>query len=201
MNQEMFTITLLLESKFESKYGEKSAKYFLNLENQKGVNGTVEKIIKNYREVIDQLKIQHELRMFQGQLFKKIICNTNFKIVSFLDNTSLPVINNDFFKLCENDLTEDELLISLKSMQNNKLSGSDGLTKGFYETFWNEIRYVFLKSLKQVKENIQLSILPRQAVIKLIEKKIEIKNTLKFGDQYHYLTLIRTLHQKLSPQS
>ena len=118
-----------------------------------------------------------------------------------MDNTSLPVINNDFFKLCENDLTEDELLISLKSMQNNKLSGSDGLTKGFYETFWNEIRYVFLKSLKQAKENIQLSIPPRQAVIKLIEKKIEIKNTLKFGDQYHYLTLIRTLHQKLSPQS
>ena len=50
------------------------------------------------------------------------------------------MINNDFFNLCENHLTEDELLISLKSMQNNKATGNDGLTKEFYETFWNEIK-------------------------------------------------------------
>ena len=37
--------------------------------------------------------------------------------------------------MCENDLTEDELLISLKSMQNNKTPGNDGLMKEFYETF------------------------------------------------------------------
>ena len=83
--------------------------------------------------------------MFYGQLFKKTICNNNSKIFSFLDNISLPVINNDFFNLCENDLTEDKLLISLKSTQNNKTPGNDGLTKEFYETFWNEIKYVFLK--------------------------------------------------------
>ena len=86
--------------------------------------------------------------MFYEQLFKKTICNANSKIVSFLDNISLQVINNDFFNMCENDLTEDELLISLKSMQNNKTPGNDGLMKEFYETFCNEIEYVFLKSLK-----------------------------------------------------
>ena len=86
-------------------------------------------------------------------------------------------------------------------MQNNKAPGNDGLTKEFYETFWNEIKYVFLKSLKQAKEKGQLSISQRQAVIKLIEKKkIEI-NTLKIGDQYDYLILIQKLYQKLSPQS
>ena len=112
------------------------------------------------------------------------------KIVFLLDNISLPVINNDFFNLCENHLTEDELFISLKSMQNKKTPGNDGLTKEFYESFWNEIKYVFLKSLKQAKKKGQLSISQRQAVIKLIEKKIEIKGTLKIGDQYHYLRFI-----------
>ena len=73
--------------------------------------------------------------------------------------------------MCENDLTEDELLISLKSMQNNKTPGNDRLTKEFYKTFCNEIKYVFLNSLKQAKEKSQLSISQRQAVIKLIEKK------------------------------
>ena len=80
-----------------------------NLKKQKGVNGTVKKIIKNHIEITDQLEIQRELRMFYERLFKKTICNTNSKVVSFLDNIYLPVINNDFFNLCENGLTEDEL--------------------------------------------------------------------------------------------
>ena len=73
--------------------------------------------------------------------------------MKFLERVSLPVINNDFFDLCENDLTEDEILISLKDTQNNKTPGNDGLTKEFYETFWNEIKYVFLKSLKEANES------------------------------------------------
>ena len=82
-------------------------------------------------------------------------------------------------------------MISLKSIQNNKTPGNDGLTKEFYETFWNKIKYVFLKSLKQAKEKDQLSISQRQAVIKLIQKKkIEMKGTLKIGCQYHFLMLI-----------
>ena len=84
-----------------------------------------------------------------------------------------------FFNLCENDLTEDELLITLKSMQNNKTPVNDGLTKEFYEAFWNEIKHVFLKSLKQAKEKGQLSISQRQAVIKLIEKKDRDKRYIK----------------------
>ena len=135
------------------QYDGKSTKCFLNLEKQKAVDGTVKKIIKNDIEIIDQLKIQHELRMFYEQSFKKTICNTNSKIVSFLDNISLPVIKNDFFNLCESDLAEDELLISLKTMQNNKAPGNDRLTKVFYETFRNEIKYAFMKSLKQGKAN------------------------------------------------
>ena len=65
------------------QYGEKSMKYFLSLEKQKAVNGTVKKIIKDHIEITDQLKIQHELKMFYEQLFKKTICNANSKIVSF----------------------------------------------------------------------------------------------------------------------
>ena len=89
------------------------------MKKQKAVNGTVKKIITNDMEITDQLKIQHKLRMFYKQLFKKTICNTNFKIVSFFNIISLPVINNDFFNLCEN----------------NKTPGNDRLMKELYETF------------------------------------------------------------------
>ena len=176
--------------------GEKSTKYFLNLEKQKAVNGTVKKIIKDHIEITDQLKIQHELRMFYEQLFKKFICNDNSKIVSFLDNISLPVINSDFFSLCENDLTEDELLISLKSMQNNKTPGNDGLTKELYDAFWNEIKHIFLEPLKQAKEKGQLSISQRQAVITLIEKKDRDKRYIKNWRPTSLLNVITKITSK-----
>ena len=112
----------------------------------------------------------------------------------FLSYISLPVIINGLFNLCGNYLTEDELSISLKSIQNNKTTGIDGLTKESQKTFWNEIKYVFLKPPKQDKEKSQLSISQYQAVIKLIEEKIVIKSTLKTGEQYHYLTLIQKLY-------
>ena len=73
------------------------------------------------------------------------------------------------------------------------------MLKEFYETFCNEVKHICQKSLKQVKEKGQLSISERQAIIKLIEKKIEKKG--KFGKQYHYLMLIQKLYQNLSPQS
>ena len=52
----------------------------------------------------------------------------------------------DVRKLSENqakhfgeNLTEKDLYNSLKSMQNDKSPGNDGLTKEFYVTFWNEL--------------------------------------------------------------
>ena len=92
---------------------------------------------KNDIGITDQLKIQHELRMLYEMWFKRNIFTAISRIASFLGNNPLPVINND---LCENDLTEDELVISLKCMQINKIPGNGGLMKDFYETFWNETK-------------------------------------------------------------
>ena len=74
MNYKIFTITLPLESKVNTiciqyRWYRKFTKYFLNLEKQKAVNGNVEKIIiKDDVEITDQLKIQHEFRMFYEKL-------------------------------------------------------------------------------------------------------------------------------------
>ena len=44
----------------------------------------------------------------------------------------------------EKDITEKELLESLKSMPNDKSPGNDGLTKEFFETFWSEVKRNYL---------------------------------------------------------
>ena len=64
-------------------------------------------------------------------------------------------------------------------MPSNKSPGNDGLSKEFFETFWEKIKDVHINSLKQAKIKNTLSISQRQAVIKLLEKKDRDKRFVK----------------------
>ena len=77
-------------------------------------------------------------------------------------------------KTNENKISETDLFDSMKSMKNKKTPCNDGLTKEFYETFWDELKTPLMKSINQAFHTKILSILQRQAVIKLIEKKTAI---------------------------
>ena len=56
-------------------------------------------------------------------------------------------------------------------MKNNKIPGNDGLTKNFYKTFRDELKHLLIESIDRAFYSKILSILQRQAVNKLIEKK------------------------------
>ena len=43
-------------------------------------------------------------------------------------------------------------------MQNDNCPGNDGLTKEFYETFWNELKEIFSHSVLEAKEKWHLGI-------------------------------------------
>ena len=62
-------------------------------------------------------------------------------------------------------------------MENNKSPGNDGLSKEFYECFWNEIENPFLAFIHRAFLKQELSSSQKQAVIKMLEKKI--KDSLK----------------------
>ena len=64
-------------------------------------------------------------------------------------------------------------------MQNDKSPGIDGLTKEFYETFWIELKEIFVDSVLETKEKGHLSISQKQAVIQLIKKKDRDKRFIK----------------------
>ena len=40
----------------------------------------------------------------------------------------------------------------MKSMENDKSPRKNGLTKEFYETFWDDIKATLISSIKQVKK-------------------------------------------------
>ena len=43
------------------------------------------------------------------------------------------------------------MIDALKIFSNNKSPGNDGLTKEFYEAFWNELKESFMNSISQNK--------------------------------------------------
>ena len=91
------------------------------------------------------------LEKFYENLFQKTIAKSILDIEMFLSDIHLPTISDDNYNICEAEITEDNLLVALKSIPNNKTLGNDGLSKEFYETFWEDIKDVFPNSLKQAK--------------------------------------------------
>ena len=61
-------------------------------------------------------------------------------------------------------------------MSNNKSPGNDGLTKGFYETFWGKMKIPLCDSITKSYQNGEVSISQKQDLIKLIEKVIRTRN-------------------------
>ena len=61
-------------------------------------------------------------------------------------------------------------------MPNSKSPGNNGLTKEFYETFWEDLKKPLCASITKAFHRGELSHSLKQVVIKIIEKKIEIKN-------------------------
>ena len=57
----------------------------------------------------------------------------------------------------------------MKSINNNKTPGNDGLTKNFYETFWNKMKTPLMKSINQAFHTKILGISQRQTVSKFIK--------------------------------
>ena len=113
-----------------------------------------------------------------------------FVLTQFLTSIQIPCLTEKQSAKCEISMSEDELICPLKNMPKNKSPDNDGLTKEFYETFWDELKISF-KLL--VLENHFLkrihAVLKKQAVIRLIEKKDKDK---RYIQDWRPLSLLNT---------
>ena len=117
--------------------GEKSNKYFLNLEKSRGNKGTLRKIFTRTQSVSTNPKvIMQELRDFYSGLYQtnRSQCSEN-SLDTFLKNVSMPNLTEEQREQCEKNLTIGECFNTLKTFQKNKTPGNDGLTVEFYLTF------------------------------------------------------------------
>ena len=152
------------------EFGEKSSKIFLNLEKHCAIQGQVQTIVSNEKEITDESEISAHIASFYETLFKEKLSFKNENLTQYLENISMPCLSTEKQDSCEGVITEKELFEALKSMQNNTSPGNDGLSKEFYE------KMPFMYAIKKSYNIKQLCVSQRQAVIKLVEKKGFIKN-------------------------
>ena len=133
------------------------------------------KVIRVTQEITDHQKINRHLFLFYKKLFEERLKNDSKKLLKFLKDIQIPLLTKEQKKTCEGELTKKEIYQSLINMENNKSPGNSGLTKEFYCTFRNEIKNIFINSLRESKYLKVLSTFQWQAIIRLIEKAIKDK--------------------------
>ena len=109
---------------------------------------------------------------------------TEQECFEYLAKISTPQPSENDKAICERKLTLQNIWETLNSMKNGKTYRNDGLTKEFYVCFFEEIGSLLLKSLNHSHAFGELSTSQKQAVITLTEKKEEIRDLSKIGDQF-----------------
>ena len=83
---------------------------------------------------------------------------------------------------CEGVVNENELLKALTSVDNDKTPRNPGITKVFFINFWDFLKEPLCPSIQESFLVGELSVSQKQATIKLIERKVGIKDLSKTGD-------------------
>ena len=73
--------------------------------------------------------------------------------ISYINQISFPVLTREQSQTCEGPILESELLKALKNMSNNKSLANDGLTKEFYEAFWEDLKKPLCATCKSFSES------------------------------------------------
>ena len=160
------------------EHGEKSSKYFFNLEKRNNARKTVNKLINNNGKLLtNQKDIREEQKSFYYNLYKKQETN-NMYLEEFLGD-DLPSLTDNQKTNCDKAITLEECKEALKTFSCNKSPGNDGLTVEFYRYFWEDISDLFIACFEEIHNTGSMGFSHRQAVITLIDKKDKDRQYLK----------------------
>ena len=150
--------------------GEKSTRYFFSLENQQKTKQTIKVLTKNNLDTItDTHDIITETRAFYKKLYMAQPTDP-YKQTEFL-NITTPTLTQQDRNPCEGHITENELQTALKTMENNKSPGLDGLSTNFYKHFWPILGHELTHVYNYAFDHGQLPLTQRRGIISLLFKK------------------------------
>ena len=169
------TAGLIVRSRIKwAEHGEKSSKYFCNLENRNNEKKTIRQVRLNNGNIeVNSDKILQEVGSYFESLYSSDCLEADNETAScFLSGLDLPLVSeNDRFQL-NSPITKAEIWSTLKSMASNKTPGLDGLPVKFYVVFFNDIIDLLLKSYEFSYTNgILFDQSQRNGVITLLPKE------------------------------
>ena len=177
--------------------GEKSTKYFCNLENRSWQKKNINKLKDNDNNLItDSKDILNNIYEFYSKLYS--VPNTDFDneaCETYLNNISIPLLHEDDKQLLEAPLTKNEIFNVVKSMKKNKTPGLDGLPIEFYIVFWSDICDMLVNSFNFSLQNGLMSASQRNGIITLLPKKDKDPLLVK---NYRPITLLTTDYKILA---
>jgi len=151
--------------------GEKCTKYFLNLEKKHQVSNVIQTLKTDDDTVItEQGDLLDECCRFYENLYTSQYIPDN-DIDSYLSDISTPSLSEHDKTVCDEEITEHELLNAVKKLKNGKSPGIDGIVPEFYKEYWDEIKHLFICMVKEVFVKGELPPSLKKAVVTLVHKK------------------------------
>ena len=102
------------------EFGEKSNKFFLNLEANRTTQNFARKVISNEQEIRDTCKLNNHILQFYQNPFKQMQSASENRFNSLLNDLNIPSLNSEEMLSCKGNLTEQEIYKSFTSFKNNK---------------------------------------------------------------------------------
>ena len=80
------------------EHGEKSSKFFLNLEKSRAIQGQVRTVIYNDKETNDETEINNHIYSFFSYLYKETSFLTSNNLKTYLNTNSFPKLTKEKIK-------------------------------------------------------------------------------------------------------
>ena len=152
--------------------GEKSSKYFLNLEKRNFNNKRINKLqLEDNSMITNDKDILNEEKLFYSNLYTKK--NISTPSVNFFDpaEPNLEILTQLEKQDSDVEITDMEILKAIEDTNNDKSPGLDGLPIEFYKIFWPEIKEYFMNFVTLANNKGELGLSQRQGIISLLPKK------------------------------
>jgi exonuclease III len=150
------------------EYGERSNKFFLNLNKCKQIRKCISEIWSNGIKYTGQQKITECIRDFYSSLYKKVTTIRTEDQTEFYKNC--PKLSSELSTKLENALTLEELRLAVFSCKESS-PGSDGIPYSIYKRYWSFMGPIILESWNYSLETDDLPPSHKESIITLLPKE------------------------------
>ena len=157
--------------------GEKTSKYFCNLEKRHYVNKRMVKLHDSDGQILKEQKdIIKEVRSFYKKLYTER-CLENKSVEELIHQ--IPKLSEDEATSLEGQITLMEAALALKNMKNGKSPGTDGFSSEFFKFFWRQLGPFVVRALNESYRDGELSSTQKEGLITCIPKGNKPKEYIK----------------------